>query len=654
MTGRAPAVYAPRVKMKFSFTMVGTLLGLLGWAGCSLGKLDAPRPVAPDGGDAQRLALLLDYVGGDYGRAVQGGAILSQAEYDEQLRFVADASALTVSLVGPAAEAQDPLLEELEALATLVKERADPETVGAACHAARDAVVSRFGLRTMPTSRPQLARAEALYGQSCAVCHGFDGRAQTERAKTLEPRPASFRDPSRLNLLSPFRVYSALTFGVPGTGMASFDSFSPAERWDLAFYVFRLGHDGERGLGPVGLTLAELAARSDREILEALRSEHHPSPEAGLVHARRETPFTAPAAAASAERTRELVRAAVAAHAAGRHADADRLAIDAYLQGFEPLEPQLRARDADGTLAIESAFRELRAALSGEDTARVQSRAEILDAGLFEIAESGRAPGMPFVAAALIFFREGIEAALIVAALLAGLRKLGRPDASRYVHLGWLAAVPAGVLTWFVFERVLALGMARRELLEAVVALLAAGVLFSVSFWMISKAESRHWLAYLHRNLETSLSQRNLRLLASLAFLAVYREAAETVLFTQALLFDAGGQHAQVWFGALAGTLAAAGAAWMMNRSVLRLPLGAFFGVSGALLCALAISFAGSGIYGLVKSGFLRPRPIAFPEVAWMGIYPDLTGVLVQLLIVAVIVGAGLATLRRPRTEASR
>lgn len=640
--------------MKFTFTLTGVLFGLVAGAGCSLGKAAAPRPVAPDGGDAQRLALLLDYVGGDYGRAVKEGAVINQAEYEEQLRFATDADAIAATLLGPGAAPEDRVATKVHAVAGLVQEKADAEVVASACHAARDEVVSRFGLRTMPTSQPQLARAEALYTENCAACHGTDGRAQTERAKTLDPPPASFREPARLNLLSPFRVYNALTFGVPGTGMASFDSFSPAERWDLAFYVFRLGHDGEPSLGPVGLTLADLAARSDREILEVLRAERHPSPEAALVHARRETPFSAPPTAAGAEQTRELVQRAVAAHAAGRRADADRLAIDAYLRGFEPLEPQLRARDAAATLAIETAFRDLRVALAHADKAEVRSRAEVLDARLFEIVESGRAPAVPFVAGALIFFREGIEAALLVGALLAGLRKLGRSDAGRYVHFGWLAALPAGILTWFMFERVLALGMARRELLECVVALLAASVLFSVSFWMVSKAESRHWMAYLKRNLETSLSQRNLGLLASLAFLAVYREAAETVLFTQALLVGAGGQRGQVWLGALVGIAAAAGAAWIMNRSVLRLPLGPFFGISGALLCLLAIAFAGSGIYGLVQSGFLTPRPIAFPEIPWMGIHPDLTGLLVQLLIIAVVTGAGLSTLRGPRTEASR
>ena len=129
-------------------------------------------------------------------------------------------------------------------------------------------------------------------------------------------------------------------------------------------------------------------------------------------------------------------------------------------------------------------------------------------------------------------------------------------------------------------------------------------------------------------------------MLAGLSFLAVYREAAETVLFTQALLLDAEGQRGQVWAGAAAGLVAVAASRLLMARTVQRLPIGPFFAVSGALLCALAISFAGSGIYELVAAGYLPPRPVSFPEVPWMGIHPDLTGLLVQLAIVAVVAGA--------------
>jgi high-affinity iron transporter len=107
-----------------------------------------------------------------------------------------------------------------------------------------------------------------------------------------------------------------------------------------------------------------------------------------------------------------------------------------------------------------------------------------------------------------------------------------------------------------------------------------------------------------------------------------------------------------VWAGALLGLAAVAAAAFVMNRTVLRLPLGPFFAVSSLLLCGLAVSFAGAGISALVAAGYLRPRPVPVPEIPWIGVYPDLTGLLVQLLIVLVIAGAGLLTLlRRPVPE---
>src|SRR4029453_3941343 len=128
----------------------------------------------------------------------------------------------------------------------------------------------------------------------------------------------------------------------------------------------------------------------------------------------------------------------------------------------------------------------------------------------------------------------------------------------------------------------------------------------------------------------------------------VYREAAETVLFTQALLLEAPGRPGEVWGGAAAGLRAGGTLAVLMNRTVVRLPLGPFFAVSSALMCALAISFAGAGIYELLAAGYLQPRPVPFPEIPWMGIHPDLTALAVQLPIVTVIAGGARGPLRRP------
>jgi high-affinity iron transporter len=638
-------VLAFALKMKFIFKMTGALL-LLG-APLAGAAPAAPSPLAADGGNAQRLVLLLDYVAADYGVAVKDGVVLSADEYAEQLRFMADAREIVHDLAG----ADDPLVKQVEAVAALLEAKAAPTEVAAACQAARGAAVTRFSLPTAPAARPSLEQARALYAQACAVCHGATGDGNGTQARLLDPAPANFRDPERLQGLSPYRAYNALTFGVPGTGMASFELLPAGERWSLAFYVFRLGHEGRPLRGPQSRPLGELSSRTDGDLLAALRAEGEADPEGVLSHLRVETPFQEPLAGAGVVRTRSLVRRAVAAYASDAR-QADRMVIDAYLQGFEAVEPRLRARDSAGTLAVEAGFRDLRGAMARRDGAGVQAEAQALDRALARLQDDGRAT-VPMLAAFLIYLREGLEAALLVGALLAGLRRLGRSDAARWVHAGWVAALPAGVLTWWVLERVLHTGPEHRELMEALVALAAAAVLFAVSFWMISKVESRHWLGYLRGQLERSLGARKLGMLAGLSFLAVYREAAETVLFTQALLLDAPQQRMEVLAGCALGLLAVAALAVLMARAVVRLPLGPFFAVSGVLLCGLAVSFAGSGMYSLVAAGYLQPRPVAGPEVPWMGIYPDLAGLLVQSAILALMAAAAITTLRKRRPEAS-
>ncbi len=635
------------MKFIFNSARAGRLVLWLALSAAACGRANAPTPAAADGGDAQRVVSLLDYIGGDYALAVRDGVVLSEAEYQEQVTFAADARRLGAEVLARSGLADAGLGQTLAEVEARVAARAPSAEVASACQSAREQVVARFGLDTMPGERPSLERAQTLYAEACAACHGARGDARTERAAQLDPPPASFTDPERLRDLSPYRVYNALTFGVPGTAMASFDALSPADRWSLSFYVFRLGHAEGPARGPVAMALGDLASRSDSEVLAALRSEGHPDPSAGLAWARRESAFREVPAGVGIDRTRRLLGQGLRAYGQGQVAEADRLVLDAYLQGFEPLEPRLRGRDPQGTAAVEAGFRDVRAAMARRDADALEEVAAILEQRLRALDGERRAV-VPALAAFLIYSREGIEAALLVGALLAGLRRLKREDATAWVHAGWLLALPAGLLTWWLSARAVALGAQRRELMEALVSLLAALVLFSVSFWLISKVESRRWLDYLRRQVEVTLDRRNFLVLAGLSFLAVYREAAETVLFTQALLLEAEGQARQVWLGAALGLAAVASAALLLGRAMGRLPLRPFFAVSGALLCMLAIAFAGSGIYALVAAGYLSPRPVAIPAVPWLGIHPDLSALLVQLTIVSVVVAAGLLSLRRP------
>lgn len=637
--------------MKAKFIFVLTLI--LGAAGCGTSGQPAasgPPPAsidAPDGNEGARLVSLIDYVAADYGGAVSGGSVVSAFEYEEQLGFLEAAVAL-VPIASRTPEDAIALTARVEALRAAVLAKQDAGLVASIGRAAREDVVSRLGLLTTPRKRPSLRSAESLYVQSCTACHGVDGLGQTEVATLLEPRPTSFRDPARRQALSPYRVYNALTLGVQGTAMPAFEALSAAERWDLAFYVLRLAHEGERAAGPVSMTLADLAVRSDADVMASLQASGHPSPPEGLVFARRDAAFSEAPLGLGVDQTRSMVRKAASLGAAGRGAEADRVVLDAYLQGFEPLEAQISAHDPNRTQSVEIAFRDLRAALVGGNPALIQKQAGVLDE-LLSRAGSRSGDSLPFVAAFIIYFREGVEAALLVGALLGGVRKLGRSDARRAIHLGWTSALAAGGISWLLFSRLIAIAPSERELVEAFIGLLAALVLFSVSFWMISKAESRKWMAFLKGQMSRGLSSGRVWSFAGVAFLAVYRECAEAILFTEALLIEAAGNRWPVFAGAFAGLALVVLVSLAIRNAFQRLPLPIFFGASGFLLSLLAVAFAGSSISAFVAGGYLAPRPIAFPSFPMLGIHPDLSSLAVQGVLVLLLAVAAVKTVRDSR-----
>ena len=150
-----------------------------------------------------------------------------------------------------------------------------------------------------------------------------------------------------------------------------------------------------------------------------------------------------------------------------------------------------------------------------------------------------------------------------------------------------------------------------------------------------------------------ALSGRTLWALASIAFLAVYREAFETVLFYQALWVEAGPSgHLAVGAGCLAGFVGLALLAWLVLKLGLRLPVGWFFGVGSALMALLAVVLAGKGIAALQHAGKLPVGPLDLPAIPSLGVYPTWQGVLTQLALVVLIVVA-VAYSRRPPRQAA-
>jgi high-affinity iron transporter len=249
----------------------------------------------------------------------------------------------------------------------------------------------------------------------------------------------------------------------------------------------------------------------------------------------------------------------------------------------------------------------------------------------------------------LILLREGFEAILVITALITYLKRQGEDDKLPYIYHGVTWALVASVLTAGVLSVVFEVSGTVQEALEGMTMLLAAGVLFYVSYWLISKREAARWQAYIRTKMNKALSRGSTLALGFAAFLAVYREGAETVLFYQAMAGQADGRYGAIVVGFLLALLALGSVYWLMRAASFRLPIGLFFTLTAGLLYYLAISFAGSGVLELQAAGWVGITPLEWvPRIPWLGLYPSLETVLAQLvLLVPLPIALGLWAWKR-------
>ncbi|MBX9706829.1 MAG: FTR1 family iron permease, partial [Caulobacteraceae bacterium] len=321
------------------------------------------------------------------------------------------------------------------------------------------------------------------------------------------------------------------------------------------------------------------------------------------------------------------------------------------------VEPALGARDGALLRRVETAMTGLRAAIGrGAPTEEVEAQVARLNA-LLDTAERALAPQeadnvASFAGAFTILLREGLEALLIVVAMIAFLRKAERPEALRYLHGGWIAALLAGGATWAAATFLISISGASRELTEGFGSLLAGAVLVSVGIWMHGKSHADAWQIYIRDKLSRALSGRSAWLLFLLAFVVVYREVFETILFYAAIWSQGG--HVGMLAGALTAVAILAVVAWALLTYSKRLPIGQFFSLSSILMAVLSVVLVGKGVAALQEAGWIDVHPVAWiPRVEILGLYPTLEGLAVQVLTVVVLAVGFLRSGGKPKTAAA-
>ncbi|WP_224248991.1 FTR1 family protein [Hyalangium gracile] len=560
-----------------------------------------------------RLVGILQYLEADYPNAIE---TQSEFELAEQKSFIAEAAEAAREL-GPAGAGFLPRIQDVKAR---VDQGKDPEGVSKDCGALVEDLVLAGGLSRSPRQPPKLAQGAELFKVSCAACHGADGRGDVPIAQTMDPKPANFHDPATMAGLMPYKAFNTISFGVPGTAMPGFPTLSEEQRWSLAFFVFTLRQPPCEGTPP-SVSLERLATATDPD----LAAEHG---DKNLACLRQKLPDADEERSLLVARTH--VEEALRKGAAGDMLGARAELLEGYLNGLEPVEVKLRARDAALVDRLEQAFLKSRLAAERNSPHLQDEGRELLT--LLDQARrgSGTAADMWSVLwlTFFILLREGFEATIIVGALLAALRKMQAMGQVRVVHAGWVSALVVGALA-FLFGRRLLAG-ANREMLEGVTALVAVGMLVYAALWLNARANMSRFMGELRQKMQGALGSGSTLGLFTIAFTAVLRESFETAVFLQGLALDS---TAGVAWGSLAGGVALLALVLFVNRVGYRLPMKTLFNVSTVVLVITAVLLLGKGLHALQEVALLPLMPIPFVKVEVLGVYPDAVSLVPQLLL---------------------
>lgn len=258
-----------------------------------------------------------------------------------------------------------------------------------------------------------------------------------------------------------------------------------------------------------------------------------------------------------------------------------------------------------------------------------------------------------FFASLAIITREGIEAILVIAAMAAYLTRSGNGALTRIVYGSAGAAVAASFAAAFIMQKVFQVSGADQEIIEGVSMLLASAVLFCVSNWMFSKAEAEAWKGYIESKVKSAVAAGSGLALGAAAFLAVFREGAETILFYQALLADAQTSRGMIWAGFGAGCVTLAAVFALVRHGSLRLPLKPFFIGTSALMYVMAFAFAGGGVRELQEGDVIGATPVQYiRSVDILGIHPTVETLLPQAALVLLAIASVLYCRVRARRVA--
>jgi high-affinity iron transporter len=573
-------------------------------------------------GKIKKIVMMMNIVAKEYTEAISpAGEILIAAEYEESQVFLEQAFERFKKL--PVAPQNTEMIKTLAgqfvSMKNDIQSKVDPRNVRSLVSTINSSLLEVYEIKinVEPMTPVSLANGKLIYEKNCWVCHGMTGQGDGPLASQLDPAPAILADP---NLTGDehsvaFDNFQVINVGIANTGMVGWaDILLEPEIWDVTYYVRSFSNKNVQ----VPLVSAGIASQGDGTGSEQAES--------------------------TIKEVKGLLDISLQTYKDKQVDDAADQAFDAYL-AYEKIESGLIGKKKELGLRLESAFGRYRGEMKrGADIGQIEkinsSLHNDLDEALKVLTEEAGFWGL-FIQSFSIIVREGFEAILIIAALIAFLVKSRNEDKLKSIYVGVFLGIIRSFITAYILHEILHISVASQEVMEGWIMLVAVVVLFWVSYWLVSKIEAEKWQSYITGKMKRAITTGSVFTLGAVAFLSVYREGFETVLFYKALYLYAGTSSAGIMPGFFAGCVVLGLVYYLINQLGVRIPIKWFFAFTSVFLYYMAFTFMGKGLHELQMGQQLPMSSIpGFPTISWMGVYPSWETLIGQGILVLAYVGA--------------
>lgn len=350
----------------------------------------------------------------------------------------------------------------------------------------------------------------------------------------------------------------------------------------------------------------------------------------------------------------------------GKGAEGSSLVNDAYYQYYEKLgfeKNVMNAISGDRVSQVEYQFKMCRKSMNAgaslKDTKKLIDDLKamlIKDAGILDGGAADKEDGFTKLVtsssgqAFLVLIREGLEALLVVAAIVAYLVKSDNKRFVKWIYLGVLVGLLGAGLVAVIFVFAFGGSGPIQEIMEGTCALIAMGMLLWTSNWMLNKSSVEAWNRYIRKKTEAAVadaaaaaSADNVTLktvvsLAMLSFLAVFREGAETVIFYESI-YTMSRDTRGMWIGGLTAAVVLVGIFLLFRFTSVKIPIGPFFLVTSILMSVLVVVFAGGGVHSLIEGDLLPAFYLnGVPTNDWLGLYPYVECLVAQAIAAVAVI----------------